>query len=148
MPPKREASREKGKRDEASRRDIPEEMRKIGALAVADGKQAVKVVRRHAAVWGVKPDRVGIMGFSACGMVTMGVAMDPDKESRPGFAAPIYGGGTGGARSPRTPRRCSSSAPPPTGWPRPAVAACTRSGAPPAARPSCTSTRRAATASA
>jgi acetyl esterase/lipase len=44
--------------------------------------------------------RVGIMGFSAGGMVTMGVVIDHDKESRPDFAAPIYGGGTGGAKVP------------------------------------------------
>jgi putative heme-binding domain-containing protein len=79
---------------------IPEGMRKIGALAIADGRQALKVVRRHAAEWGIKPDRVGIMGFSAGGMVTMGAVMNPDREDRPAFAAPIYGGGTGGAMVP------------------------------------------------
>ena len=98
--PKREAPTDQGKRDVPGRRAIPEEMRKIGALAVADGRQAIKVVRRHAAEWGIKPDRVGIMGFSAGGMVTMGVVMDPDRENRPDFAAPIYGGGTGGTRVP------------------------------------------------
>ncbi len=96
--PKREAPKDQEKPSEASLRAIPEEMRRIGALAIADGKQAVKTVRRHATEWGIKPDRVGIMGFSAGGMVTMGVVMDPDKESRPDFAAPIYGGGTGGAK--------------------------------------------------
>jgi acetyl esterase/lipase len=49
---------------------------------------------------GIKPDRVGIMGFSAGGMVTMGVVMDHDADSRPDFAAPIYGGGTNGAKVP------------------------------------------------
>ncbi|HJT77380.1 MAG TPA: alpha/beta hydrolase domain-containing protein, partial [Gemmataceae bacterium] len=99
--PKREATKDQEKPSEASRRDIPEDMRRIGAFAIADGKQAIKVVRRHAAEWGIKPDRVGIMGFSAGGMVTMDVVMDSDKESRPDFAAPIYGGGgTGGAKIP------------------------------------------------
>jgi acetyl esterase/lipase len=69
-------------------------------LAIADGKLAIKVVRRHASEWRIKPDRIGIMGFSAGGMVTMGVVMDHDKASRPDFAAPIYGGGTGSAKVP------------------------------------------------
>jgi acetyl esterase/lipase len=89
-----------GKRGEGSRPAIPESMRKISQLAIADGRQALKVVRRRAAEWGIKPDRVGIMGFSAGGMVTMGVVLDSDKDSRPDFAAPIYGGGTGGASVP------------------------------------------------
>jgi acetyl esterase/lipase len=79
---------------------IPDDMRKAGALAVADGRQAIKVVRRRASEWAIKADSVGIMGFSAGGMVTMGVVMDHDLESRPSFAAPIYGGGTGGAKIP------------------------------------------------
>jgi acetyl esterase/lipase len=85
---------------EASQRAIPEDMRQVGTMAVADGRQAIKVVRRHAAEWGIKPDRIGIMGFSAGGMVTMGVVMEHDADSRPDFAAPIYGGGTGGAKVP------------------------------------------------
>src|SRR6202046_1357030 len=34
-------------------------------MAVADGKQAVRYVRRHAAEWGVAKDRLGFVGFSA-----------------------------------------------------------------------------------
>ena len=97
---KAEASKDQAKAAEPARRAIPEEMRKAAALGIADGRQAIKVVRRHAAEWGVKPDRVGIMGFSAGGMVTMGVVMDHDAESRPDFAASIYGGGTNGAKVP------------------------------------------------
>ena len=63
----------------------------VGPLAIADGQQAMKVVRQHASEWGVAPDRIGIMGFSAGGRVTTGVALEHDAESRPNFAAPIYG---------------------------------------------------------
>ena len=98
--PKPEPAKDSGKPAEASQRAIPEETRKIAALAIADGRQAIKVVRRHASEWGIKPERVGIMGFSAGGTVTMGVVMDHDEQSRPDFAAPIYGGGTGSARVP------------------------------------------------
>ena len=65
-------------------------------FAVADGAQAVKIVRGRAAEWGIAPDRIGLMGFSAGGMLTMGVVMKNDAESRPNFAAPIYGGNTNG----------------------------------------------------
>lgn len=65
-------------------------------LAVADGQQAVRLVRERAAEWGIAPDRIGLMGFSAGGMLTMGVVMKNDPASRPNFAAPIYGGNTNG----------------------------------------------------
>ncbi len=65
-------------------------IRRIAPLSIADGLQAIRVVRRHAAVWGIAPERVGIMGFSAGGVVTTGVATGYDTETRPAFAAPIY----------------------------------------------------------
>ncbi|HKF47551.1 MAG TPA: alpha/beta hydrolase [Terracidiphilus sp.] len=62
-------------------------------LAIADGLAAVAYVRQHAAEWGISPDRVGIMGFSAGGGVTIGVAFGYKADSRPAFVAPIYAGG-------------------------------------------------------
>jgi len=59
---------------------------------IADGIQAMKVVRQHAAEWGVSPQRIGFMGFSAGAMVTSGVLLQADATARPAFAAPIYGG--------------------------------------------------------
>lgn len=59
-------------------------------LAMADGKAAVSYVRKHAKEFGVKPDRIGIMGFSAGGTVTASVLYNYAAESRPDFAAPIY----------------------------------------------------------
>jgi acetyl esterase/lipase len=66
------------------------DLRESGAAGIADGRQAMKVVRRHAKEWGVRPDRIGIMGFSAGGIITLGVATDHDATSRPDFAASIY----------------------------------------------------------
>jgi len=62
------------------------------ALARDDGLAAVRWVRERAANFGLRPDRIGFMGFSAGGMVTMRVATAyPDARSRPDFIAPIYG---------------------------------------------------------
>src|SRR3984893_2138600 len=65
----------------------------IVPLAIADGLAAVTYVRQHASEWGVSPDRVGIIGFSAGGAVTAGVAFHYLPEGRPAFVAPIYAGG-------------------------------------------------------
>lgn len=63
----------------------------IDQLAGADGLQAVGLVRRRAAEWAINPDRIGIMGFSAGAVVTMKAATEYDAETRPNFAAAIYG---------------------------------------------------------
>jgi acetyl esterase/lipase len=68
-----------------------EMMARYVPLGVADGQRAVRLVRERAAEWGVDPARVGIMGFSAGGTVTVGAATQYDDASRPAFAAPIYG---------------------------------------------------------
>jgi acetyl esterase/lipase len=62
---------------------------------IVDGIQAMKVVRQHAAEWGVSANRVGFMGFSAGAMVASGVLLQSDAASRPAFVAPIYGGPLG-----------------------------------------------------
>jgi acetyl esterase/lipase len=59
-------------------------------LAVADGLAAVGYVRSHAAEFGIAPDRVGIMGFSAGGTVAAAVAFQYRARTRPDFVAPIY----------------------------------------------------------
>jgi acetyl esterase/lipase len=56
----------------------------------ADGLQAVGLLRARAGEWGIDPHRIGIMGFSAGGVVTSMVAMQYDARTRPDFAAPIY----------------------------------------------------------
>jgi acetyl esterase/lipase len=67
-------------------------MDEAGKYGIADGIQAIKVVRRRAAEWGVSPDRVGFMGFSAGAMVASGALLQTDASARPDFAAMIYGG--------------------------------------------------------
>ena len=59
-------------------------------MAGADGRQAVRLVREKAGEFGYRPDRVGMIGFSAGGMVTSEALFGP-KETRPDFVALIYG---------------------------------------------------------
>ncbi len=77
----------------ADRQKFHEAVDKVVPLAVADGLAAVTYVRQHAAEWGVSPDRVGIIGFSAGGRVAAGVGFHYLPEGRPAFVAPIYAGG-------------------------------------------------------
>ena len=72
--------------------------------AMADTRRALRMVRARAAEWGIKPDRIGIMGFSAGGELAGLAAMqsDPGKADdadpiervscRPDFQALIYPG--------------------------------------------------------
>jgi acetyl esterase/lipase len=66
-------------------------MDEAGKYGMADGIQALKVVRQRAAEWGVAPERIGFMGFSAGAMVTSGALLQKDAAARPNFAAMIYG---------------------------------------------------------
>lgn len=59
-------------------------------LAMQDGLTAVKYVREHAKQYGIDTSKIGFMGFSAGGTVTMSVAYSASTESRPNFVAPIY----------------------------------------------------------
>ena len=77
---------------------------KIEDHALADAQRAIRLIRSRASEWGVKPDRVGIMGFSAGGEVAALAATrfatakvdaaDPidQQSSRPDFDALIYPG--------------------------------------------------------
>jgi acetyl esterase/lipase len=62
------------------------------ALAASDGRQALRLVRERAAEFGVRPNRVGMIGFSAGGIVTTEALFGP-AAMRPAFAAIIYGAG-------------------------------------------------------
>jgi acetyl esterase/lipase len=84
----------------ASRADMVQAMRREMAsgkaipthpLAVADGRRAIQIVRENAGRWGLRPDRVGMVGFSAGAMTTLEVVLGPDRATRPDFAGIIYG---------------------------------------------------------
>ena len=82
--------------------------------AVHDAQQAVRVVRAHAKEWGIDPDRIGVMGFSAGAELAAPAAVlyedwdgknnDPSDpfagiSSRPDFAGIVYPGPTPFARN-------------------------------------------------
>ncbi len=62
-----------------------------GKYGIADGIQSIKVLREHAAEWGISPDRIVFMGFSAGGSIAEFASVNPDVSARPNYAAPIYG---------------------------------------------------------
>jgi acetyl esterase/lipase len=75
--------------------------------AMADTRRALRLIRSRAKEWNIRPDRVGVMGFSAGGELAAFAAMknDPGKpdaadsiereSSRPDFQALIYPGTSG-----------------------------------------------------
>ncbi len=67
------------------------DMDTAGRYGIADGIQSLKVVRQHAAKWGLSPTRIGFLGFSAGAMVTSGTLLQGDSAARPNFAAMLYG---------------------------------------------------------
>jgi acetyl esterase/lipase len=66
----------------------------VREMAGEDGRQAVRVLRQHAAEFGIRPDRIGMIGYSAGGAVLLAAVAGP-ADSRPNFAAPIYAAGAG-----------------------------------------------------
>jgi acetyl esterase/lipase len=74
----------------ADRAKFGETIGKVIPLSIADGLAAVSYVRQHATDFGIAPDRVGIIGFSAGGTVAASVAYRYAPEGRPAFVAPIY----------------------------------------------------------
>lgn len=72
-------------------------------IAAADAQQAVRLVRANAASYGVAPDRIGLMGFSAGAIATMEAVVSADDASRPDFAVPVYGALTNGGPDEKSP---------------------------------------------
>lgn len=75
----------------ANRDSRNNELETLRNLNHADAAKAIKVVRQRAAEWDVDPQKVGFMGFSAGGIVIIQLTLDFTPETRPDFAAPIYG---------------------------------------------------------
>jgi acetyl esterase/lipase len=72
-------------------RPSPGEMAARIAPQIADAEAAFALVRANAAKWHVDPDRIGMIGFSAGGMLTMATTLN-SHEAKPAFIGNIYGG--------------------------------------------------------
>jgi len=81
----------------------PQAGQNLREMAGADGQQAVRLLRERAAEFGVRSNRIGIIGYSAGGAVVLSTVYGP-ADRRPDFAAPIYAAG-------------ANSNPPPQGGP-------------------------------
>ncbi len=69
---------------------LDEENDSVVTMAVADGLKAIGYIRSHATDYHIDPKRIGFMGFSAGGTVTMGTVFNSTVTDRPDFAAPVY----------------------------------------------------------
>ena len=70
--------------------EIGRQVAPVLPLSVNDGLAAIDYVRTHAEDLGVATDKIGFMGFSAGGAVTMGVTFNYTKDNRPDFIVPVY----------------------------------------------------------
>jgi acetyl esterase/lipase len=73
-----------------------------GREALQDAQRAMGLIRHYAAEWGIKKDRVGILGFSAGGHLTVMTALHANErtytvdpaldvdDATPNFAIPVY----------------------------------------------------------
>ena len=55
-----------------------------------DALTAIEVIREKAAKYNINPNKIGLMGFSAGGAVTMEAAYTSISKNQPNFIAPIY----------------------------------------------------------
>jgi acetyl esterase/lipase len=60
-------------------------------MGIADAQQALRLVRKNAAEWHVDPKRVGLMGFSAGGGVSVGAVLADEPGASADFLISVYG---------------------------------------------------------
>ena len=65
-------------------------VKQVLPLSVSDGLEAVAFVRNHALDFNIHPERIGFMGFSAGGAVTLGVGYEGTADKAPNFLVPVY----------------------------------------------------------
>ena len=63
-------------------------------LAFQDADRAISMVRQHAAKWGVNPDKIGIVGFSAGAVTSMHQVLEHSEAGKPNFGGIVYGSTT------------------------------------------------------
>ena len=61
--------------EDRTRKAADTERAVVADMAIADGRQALSYVRTHAADYGIDPKRIGIIGFSAGGVISNYLAL-------------------------------------------------------------------------
>ena len=69
---------------------LNEMVSKVIPSSINDGLNAIQYVRENAADLGVDKDKIGFLGFSAGGAVTIGVANYYTEANKPNFVVPVY----------------------------------------------------------
>ncbi len=90
----RSISEDFGKQDTSTLKMSKEVLRSIGniiKMSANDGRRAIEYVRENAGKWNIEPNKIGIMGFSAGGMLSLEVAFNHNEQSKPDFIGIIYG---------------------------------------------------------
>ncbi|MGY6648466.1 alpha/beta hydrolase [Wenyingzhuangia sp. IMCC45574] len=65
-------------------------LQKVFPYAIDDALNAIAYVRKASNELYIDPNKIGMMGFSAGGAVTMGVGYNYTTKNRPNFLVPIY----------------------------------------------------------
>ena len=60
------------------------------SYAYKDALNAIQYLRENSKKYGIDPDKIGLMGFSAGGAVTMEATYKSEAKNKPNFIAPIY----------------------------------------------------------
>jgi acetyl esterase/lipase len=69
---------------------IGERVTPVLPLSISDGLSAITYVRTNATKMNLDPNKIGFMGFSAGGAVTMGVTFNYNAANKPNFIVPVY----------------------------------------------------------
>ncbi|WP_299531257.1 alpha/beta hydrolase [Ulvibacterium sp.] len=70
--------------------EIGRRVQPVLPLSIADGLAAITHVRENATKYKIDANKIGFMGFSAGGAVTMGVGYNYTEGNRPDFLVPVY----------------------------------------------------------
>lgn len=65
-------------------------VKKVLPHSIQDARNAIAYARENADRYGLDVDKIGMMGFSAGGAVTMGTAYGYDESNQPNFLVPVY----------------------------------------------------------
>lgn len=75
----------------AKNREFNKTIGDVKAFAAADGRVAMEYIRTHAAEYGIDPDKIGVVGFSAGGALALDILYQHSELSKPNLVGLVYG---------------------------------------------------------